>query len=109
MTINSTSGVKVPQSAGAEKSQTCGDLPPETSLAYGEPMDDVPPTEPTKPMISVSDKFPKSIQARRKILLTVMVSAKKDGKAAYLSYDKLYIDNRMYTVDTVHKADYSIS
>ncbi|KAH3840225.1 hypothetical protein DPMN_113672 [Dreissena polymorpha] len=60
-------------------------------------------------MISVSDQFPKSIQARRKIQLPAMVSAKKDGKAAYLSYDKLYIDNRMYTVDTVHNSGYSIS
>ncbi|KAH3830507.1 hypothetical protein DPMN_103751 [Dreissena polymorpha] len=83
--INSTSGVRVPQSAIADKSDTSGDLPPATSLARGEPTDDVPPTEPTKPMISVSDQFPKSIQTRRKILLPAMVSAKKDGKAAYLS------------------------
>ena len=65
--------------------------------------------EPVKPSISVSDQFPKSIQDRRKALLPAMIKAKKAGKSAYLSYDKLYIDNKMYTVNTVSSSGFDSS
>lgn len=55
----------------------------------------------------VSDQFPKAIQDRRKILGDVMMKAREDGKDAYISYDKLFINRRMYTVENVASAGYS--
>ncbi|KAH3695823.1 hypothetical protein DPMN_083281 [Dreissena polymorpha] len=69
-------------------------------------MDETVPVQ--KPTISVSDQFPKTVQARRKSLLPA-INAKKSGKSAYLSYDKLYIDNKMYTKQTVSSSGFDIS
>ena len=63
-------------------------------------------TLPPKP-IRVSDQFPKTVQERRKMLLPAMINAKKSGKLAYLSHDKLFIDNKMFTVDTVQSSGYN--
>ncbi len=65
------------------------------------------PSRVSKPVINVSDQFPKSVQDRRKILLPVMIKAKHDGKNAFLSYDKLYIDGKMFSADTVANAGYN--
>lgn len=57
--------------------------------------------------IRVSEQFPKVIQDRRKLLIPAMIKAKQDGKSAYISVDKLYINNKMYTVDTVSTSGYT--
>jgi len=36
------------------------------------------------------------------------VKAKQDGKMAHLSYDKLYINNKMYTVQSVAQSGYTV-
>ncbi|XP_053379987.1 uncharacterized protein LOC128548637 [Mercenaria mercenaria] len=61
----------------------------------------------SQPKIRVSEQFPKTIQDRRRLLIPAMIKAKNDGKTAYLSYDKLFINNRMYTVDNVSTSGYS--
>ena len=58
------------------------------------------------PQIRVGDQFPKVIQNRRKQLIPVLGRAKADGKTARLAHDKLYINGRMYTVDTVSTSGY---
>ncbi|XP_053383854.1 uncharacterized protein LOC128550032 [Mercenaria mercenaria] len=58
-------------------------------------------------LVRVSDQFPKEIQARRKQLIPALAKAKEAGKPAYLSYDKLFIDNRRYTVETVSQSGFS--
>ncbi|KAH3803810.1 hypothetical protein DPMN_098376 [Dreissena polymorpha] len=88
---------KAPGARGAEGSDT-----PDANS-----MDETVPVQ--KPTISVSDQFPKTVQARRKSLLPAMINAKKSGKSAYLSYDKLYIDNKMYTTHTVSSSGFDIS
>ncbi|KAH3865003.1 hypothetical protein DPMN_028037 [Dreissena polymorpha] len=88
---------KAPGARGAEGSDT-----PDANS-----MDETVPVQ--KPTISVSDQFPKTVQARRKSLLPAMINAKKSGKSAYLSYDKLYIDNKMYTTHTVSSSGFGIS
>lgn len=62
---------------------------------------------PTGPQIRVSDQFPKVIQDRRKVLVPAMIKAKQAGKTAYLSYDKLYIDRKSYTGETVSTSGFS--
>ena len=44
----------------------------------------------------ISDQFPKAIQDRRKTLIPALIKAKSENKKAVLSYDKLYIDNKLY-------------
>ena len=44
----------------------------------------------------VSDQFPKAIQDRRKALIPHLIKAKENNKKAVLSYDKLYIDGRLF-------------
>ena len=44
----------------------------------------------------VSDQFPKVIQDRRKSLIPALIRAKNENKKAVLSYDKLYINNKLY-------------
>jgi len=56
--------------------------------------------------IRSSDQFPKVIQEKRKKLIPTLVAAKTAGKKASLSYDKLYIEGKMYTVDTVSQSGY---
>jgi hypothetical protein len=57
--------------------------------------------------VRVSEQYPKVIQDRRKQLIPAMIRAKQDGKTAYVSVDKLYINNKMFTVDTVSNSGYS--
>jgi len=61
----------------------------------------------TPPKIRISDQFSKTVQEKRKVLIPVMIKAKNDGKNANLAHDKLYINGKMYTVDTVHTSEYS--
>lgn len=49
----------------------------------------------------VSDQFPREIQERRRILYPELKKALDQGKRAYLSYDKLYVDGRTITVDNM--------
>ena len=50
---------------------------------------------------SVSQQFPKEIQARRKELEPTLKKLKNEGKKAYLSVDKLYVDGRLYKGELV--------
>lgn len=45
---------------------------------------------------SISDQFPPEILRRRKLLLPAMADARKQGKRAKLSVDKLFIDGILY-------------
>jgi hypothetical protein len=40
------------------------------------------------------------------LFILFMIRAKQDGKTAYVSVDKLYINNKMFTVDTVSNSGY---
>lgn len=60
----------------------------------------------TRSQIRVSEQFPKLIQDKRRQLIPVLIKAKQDGKTAYLSYDKLFINNKMFTVDTLPQSGY---
>ena len=44
----------------------------------------------------VSDQFPKAIQDRRRALIPHLIKARESNKKAVLSYDKLYIDGRLF-------------
>ena len=43
---------------------------------------------------SMFEQYPKAIADRRRALLPRMKAARRDGKSAWLSYDRLYIDGR---------------
>ena len=45
---------------------------------------------------SISQQFPKEILARRKELIPTLKRLKEEGKRAYISVDKLYVDGRLY-------------
>ena len=47
---------------------------------------------------SIGQQFPKEIQDRRRLLVPMMKKAKQEGKVAYISVDKLYIDGTQYVV-----------
>ena len=49
----------------------------------------------------VTEQFPKGIQEKQKILSEAMKKACDPGKMFFLSFDKLYVDGKMYTVDTI--------
>ena len=51
----------------------------------------------------VSDQFPQAVREKRAILKPYLDKAKKDGKSANLSFDKLIINGKSYTVDTILK------
>jgi len=51
--------------------------------------------------ISVSHDFPEEIRQRREILKKILNKAKSLQMNAYLSADKLFIDNKPYTIDTI--------
>jgi ribA/ribD-fused uncharacterized protein len=51
----------------------------------------------------LSEDFPKEIVARRRTLLPIMKKAFDMDKQAYINVDKLVIDGRQYTVDTLHQ------
>ena len=51
----------------------------------------------------VSDQFPQAVREKRAILKPYLDKAKKDGKSANLSFDKLIINGKSYTVDTISK------
>ena len=44
----------------------------------------------------ISQQFPKEIMDRRKKLVPIMKEAREKGQDAYISVDKLYIDNKLY-------------
>ena len=44
----------------------------------------------------ISQQFPKEIMDTRKKLVPIMKAARDDGKDAYISVDKLYIDKELY-------------
>ncbi|KAK3084017.1 hypothetical protein FSP39_006780 [Pinctada imbricata] len=48
---------------------------------------------------ALSEQFPKDVNDRRKALLPVMKSAKRQGKQVKLVKDVLYIDGRKYEAD----------
>ena len=50
---------------------------------------------------SISQQFPKEINARRKALVPALKSLKDEGQRAYISADKLYVDGRLYTGEMV--------
>ena len=50
---------------------------------------------------SVSQQFPKEVMARRKGLIPTLKSLKDQGRRAYISVDKLYVDGRLYTGDLI--------
>ena len=60
------------------------------------------------PKIRVSEQFSKAIQDKRKQISPFLVKAKRDSKMSNLSYDKLYINNRMYTVQPVAQSGYTV-
>ena len=45
----------------------------------------------------IGQQFPKEIREKRKKLVPIMKKARDDGQEAYISIDKLYIDNELYT------------
>ncbi len=51
--------------------------------------------------ISLKENFSKETEAIRAKLTPVMNAARKQNKLAYLSVDKLWIDHKMYTIDTL--------
>jgi ribA/ribD-fused uncharacterized protein len=51
--------------------------------------------------IVVFQDFPQEIQQRRQVLKPVLKEAVKHDKSAYLVVDKLYIENKVYTVETM--------
>ena len=54
--------------------------------------------------IWVSEDFPKEIENRRQVLTPILKAAwKQPNIKASLAVDKLYINNQMYTVDTLHQ------
>ena len=57
--------------------------------------------------LRVSEHFLKAIQDKGRQLIPYLVKAKQDGKMANLSYDKLYINNRKYTVQSVAQSGYT--
>lgn len=44
----------------------------------------------------ISQQYPPEIMEKRKILIPIMLEARKQSKEAYLSGDKLFIDGRLY-------------
>lgn len=49
----------------------------------------------------VADQFPREIKERRQVLYPIMQKARENGKRVTMSYDKLYINNRVVTADDV--------
>ena len=50
---------------------------------------------------SISQQFPKEVNARRKALVPTLKSVKDEGYRAYISVDKLYVDGELYTGELV--------
>ena len=46
--------------------------------------------------LGISQQFPQEVVETRRRLLPIMKGAKRNGKEAYLSVDKLYIDGQLY-------------
>jgi len=46
---------------------------------------------------NVSEQYPQEVKDRRKQLIPIMLQARKEGKAAVLVRDKLYINNKLYS------------
>ncbi|XP_052820056.1 uncharacterized protein LOC128245877 [Mya arenaria] len=43
------------------------------------------------------DQFPPSVADQRRKLVPIMLAARKDGKDAYMKYNKLFVDGQIYT------------
>ena len=43
----------------------------------------------------ISEQFPKEISQKRKALVPKLLKARREGKEAWISYDKLYVDGRL--------------
>ena len=43
----------------------------------------------------VSEQFPRELVETRKKLFPMMIKARKEGKTAWMSYDKLFVDGRV--------------
>lgn len=52
--------------------------------------------------MSIRQDFPQEIAVKRKTLGLICKAANKQGKTSYLSSDRLFIDQKSYTVDTIH-------
>ena len=59
------------------------------------------------PKVRVSDQLPKEVQDRRKQLIPVMIKARNSGQTANLSFDKLYINGKLYTAETASTSNFS--
>ena len=55
----------------------------------------------------IVEQYPRFIQDRRKVLCETMKRAREAGRTASLSYDKLYIDGKVFTVDNVGTSGYT--
>ena len=53
----------------------------------------------------VSEQFPKEIQERRRILYPEMRKAQAEKRRVVMSYDKLYVDGRTITADSIRARD----
>ena len=51
--------------------------------------------------LRISENFPEEISRRRRTLFPIMSSAMKMGKKAMMKYDKLVIEGKKYSVDTL--------
>lgn len=49
----------------------------------------------------ITDQFPREIQERRRILYPEFKRARDQGRSAVLSYDKLFIEGRLITADSI--------
>ena len=56
---------------------------------------------------NVSEQYPQEVKERRKVLIPIMLQARREGKRAILVREKLYIDNVLYSPDA--SADASAS
>lgn len=59
---------------------------------------------PSESNYRVSDQFPGAIQDRLKLLIPTLIKACEDSKTASWSYDKLIINGKSYTVETLANA-----
>ncbi len=56
----------------------------------------------------LSEEFPREIISKRKRLAPIMFEAQRQGNKASMTVDKLNIDNKTYTVDTLETLPVSL-
>ena len=54
--------------------------------------------------VRISDQFPKYIQEKGRNLIPLLIQAKSEGKSAYVSQDKLYINGEIYSGSGVQES-----